>query len=210
MMNEEYWLTCETDGVCWSARSDGRWAVIHRGGVPDGVEACQQQRYSMSTLLEDVLAAPLAPADRGLVAGLRVEPLKSCEVCNGGGILECDECEGQCQVECECTCGDAHEADCGACDGQGKVDCECVPQGPQGKAVPARIAGLHGTWDRRILTKLLDALPQAPDAFPLNFGTGKNEMLIVESQGVYAVLMPVHATEPPPLHAIGIAPEPQP
>ena len=35
--------------------------------------------------------------------------------------VDCRECDGSGQVECECVCGHEHEKECRSCEGEGKV-----------------------------------------------------------------------------------------
>ena len=34
---------------------------------------------------------------------------------------DCDECDGEGEVDCECDCGDVHNKKCQDCDGEGRI-----------------------------------------------------------------------------------------
>lgn len=49
-----------------------------------------------------------------------------CEVCNGCGDTECNDCGGSGTQTRECDLGHEHESDCNNCEGRGRSSCfEC-------------------------------------------------------------------------------------
>jgi hypothetical protein len=60
-----------------------------------------------------------AETDRKSQAGEAKGAKADCKCCHGSG--ECPHCDGDGQMQCECTCGDNHERECSECDGSG--DC---------------------------------------------------------------------------------------
>ena len=54
-------------------------------------------------------------------------PGSGCEECGGRGMIDCPDCEGTSEVECECFCGNEHTAPCEHCHETGEVPCpECA------------------------------------------------------------------------------------
>jgi hypothetical protein len=52
--------------------------------------------------------------------------------CTCKGTERCHECKGRGEMDCECTCGNIHDAECETCDGTG--ECQDGPEPPD--AVP--------------------------------------------------------------------------
>ena len=49
---------------------------------------------------------------------------KDCNVCDGEGEIDCDECAGEVEFECN-VCGGSGEIDCEECEGNGQTEEEC-------------------------------------------------------------------------------------
>lgn len=83
---------------------------------------------------------------------------KPCPTCEGSGVcadckgtkkVECDECDGEGTIYCECECGHEHERECRTCRGDGTVDCEACILNP-GVCHPCKGTGIARVADAEL------------------------------------------------------------
>lgn len=103
----------------------------------DELAAKFEDKWNTIKVALDIIATPLVDSDCDLSHlkewATRAEPV--CQLCNGTKKVKCSECSGTGTVECECTCGDEHDAECEECD-KGIADCICAS-----KSSPALVFG---------------------------------------------------------------------
>jgi hypothetical protein len=104
-----------TDGE-WTYATDGRMMI--RVPVTEPVPWRESQPKNAYTLIPD--RAGMTPCELPPGWQARELPMRDCKECDGDGKdrIECDECKGECVIECS-ECG--HSEDCEKCDGTGDM-----------------------------------------------------------------------------------------
>lgn len=126
-------------GRAWAVTTDGHVMVaVHRELMPSG---CLPPPASVGKKIEEwltiVSTAPSTVNAGALKAFCRVDaPVVHCEACDNKREIDCTECEGTGEFECECDeCGHEHTAECAECDGHGKVNCKACSAKTKERAV---------------------------------------------------------------------------
>ncbi len=128
----------ERRGERWACATNGRAMIAIRTTSTELRPAPELvMNDGARSLRDDLFAARGAPAPFAELSawalnGVDADTVKVCRECKGTKVATCDDCKGQGDTECECSCGDVHDADCDTCDGKGKYDCEC----PDARSLP--------------------------------------------------------------------------
>lgn len=150
-------------------RADGPWTVASDGHVLAAVRGDHgfPPADANTPNFEEVMRLPtteprtlLLPELRALAGAVQDPALPDCATCGNAGALDCDECDGEGSIGCECLdCGHEHEKDCGACKGEGIVVCPDCQRGMQ-KAREQRPVRIGETpFDLRLFTAPLSNIP---------------------------------------------------
>lgn len=153
------------EGASWLVKTDGKIGLAMR--LADGEEA-HGKPHRVADQLAGLLDAPFAAIEWATTVEAFREavgepaPHTLCAMCHGLGGKDCERCDGDGLIECECSCGDQHERDCPDCDGTGGDRCEACgdrkreyPEGPAPSRVLIRTPQQTSCFNRRLLSPLL-------------------------------------------------------
>lgn len=113
----------ELRGRRWLAATNGHAMVAVAGDAGDAPMPSSKRVASISKWFDgddgDVidLSALAAFVNAGAAS-------RHCEECHDKRTVECDDCDGQGETDCTCSCGHDHEAECDTCGGDGYVACK--------------------------------------------------------------------------------------
>jgi hypothetical protein len=135
------WLL-KANGREWAMATDGHCAVCVDVALVDGCsEASGRVTQPLAKFLETAVEPRLTTTSAALSAfagvGITHPP---CDVCNDAREVECLDCDGVGQEDCECDCGHSHERDCTNCNGEGTLTCNACDD--RDRVMAARFAGL--------------------------------------------------------------------
>jgi len=145
------------DAQSFALATDGHVLLaVHSSVCPDAVAEAPaivaklaRDVYPRDTPTDGIVEA----AQLAAFVGARTGPRPPCATCNSKGEIECDDCGGAGETDCECHCGHSHEAESEACDGDGTVECpSCTPL----KKMPGSLCG-H-VVNRALLRDVLEAV----------------------------------------------------
>ena len=102
----------------WIAATDGHGMIAIRSAEECEADANFKSALNLiETPLGDI-ELPLAPLKEALDGEPDGEPY--CLKCSNTGLVDCDECDGCGEIDCECDeCGDEHTYKCKNCSGGG-------------------------------------------------------------------------------------------
>lgn len=172
----------------WTIATDG-WrlvAVRHDYGAEHAVEGIDRsvRGFYVDATADGARALDTAPL-REFFAAHAPPPLGTCPECNGKASEECDECDGDGEVDCECIdCGDSHSKQCKACHGVGSFTCDRCKN--RDAKVPVQIG--EAVYDARIMAPLLAILPSGEVRFRQR---GAHGVTTLAGDDWFALMMPL-------------------